>query len=69
MFGRPNAPKEWEPNSEFRNQEEVEPTDSAKSAHDATGLKLKRGPLGFLRGASLWLGMGFRFRIGKKRTR
>lgn len=57
------------PHNEFRNQEEIESTDSAKSISTETGLKLRRGPFGFLRGGKIWAGIKLRFRIRPRRGR
>ena len=66
-LGRPHAPESHEPVSEFRDQETVEPTDTVKSASSATGVKLRHGKLGFLRGAKAWIGGSWAFRIRRKR--
>lgn len=53
------------PTSEFRNQEEIDRTDGM-TAGNATGIKLRYGPFGFIRGAKAWIGGTIRFGFSRK---
>ena len=66
ILGRPHAPKQYEPVTETRDQEDIEST-SGLTPTTATGITLRRGPLGFLRGAKAWIGASFRFRLRHRR--
>lgn len=64
-LGRPHAPKQYVPTTEYRDQESVESTTELRKT-DATGLHVKWGR--FLpRRIALWLGFGVRFRIRQRR--
>ena len=61
-FGKSATP----PTADVRTAFDQEPEDG-KTETTAPGLHLYRGPLGFVRKASLWLGWSLRFRVPKQK--